>query len=122
MVQAGRAATPGSVVELHRGPYVIVARVMWQDGVRAGLQVDGPLPVDEMMTLSQAPGLQLAAESPQFVERRKKPRTHEMSRLQSRAIEFAALAFVAGALSVAAFGMLQQAVARPMHSVAAALP
>ena len=94
---------------------------MWRDGVRAGLRVDEPLPVDEMMTLSQAPGLHLAAGSSQLVERRKKPRTHDASRLQSRAIEFAAIAFVAGALSMAALSMVEGAFAKPMQAVAAAL-
>ena len=121
MVQASRASRPGSVVELHRGAYVIHARVVWQEGARAGLRVENPLPVDEILTLSQAPDLRLTAGGSRVLERRKAPRDHESSRIQSRAVEFAAAAFIAGALSMAALSMLEEAFAKPMRAVETAL-
>ena len=80
------------------------------------------MPVEDILTLSQAPALPVTVGGKPRVERRRKPRDYESSRLRSRAIEFSAIAFVAGALSMAAVGMLQQAFARPMQTVAAALP
>jgi len=61
MIQASRAAPEGSVIELWKGDYVIVARVVWRKGVRAGLCSDDRVPVEEIMSLAQSPGLQLTA-------------------------------------------------------------
>ena len=51
MISLIARGTAGSVVELWRGDYVIVARVMWQDGARAGLQTDERLAVEDISVL-----------------------------------------------------------------------
>src|SRR4029078_1604392 len=61
MIHVGRGAPNGDTVELRRGHHVIVARVVWRDGSRAGLHSDDRLPVEEILSLSQAPALQLTA-------------------------------------------------------------
>jgi hypothetical protein len=121
MIQATRGAAQGSIVELSRGDQVILARVMWRDGARAGLQVDDHLPVDDILSLSQAPGLQLTAANAQLLERRKHPRTHDSSRLRARAMEFVCIALIGASLSAAALSMVQFAFARPLAVIEAAL-
>jgi hypothetical protein len=100
---------------------VIVARVVWRKGTRAGLQAEQRVPVEELMTLGQAPRLQLTAAGWPEVERRKRPRTHDDSRLRARAIEFAGLGLVAATLALGASAMVEQAFARPLTYVEAAL-
>jgi len=121
MIQASRTAEPGATVELTRGAYVISATVMWREGPRAGLQVEGQIPVDDILTLSKEPGLQLTAVDSRLVEQRPKAASHEQSRLQARLFEFAGVAVIAGALCIAALAMLEEAFARPMAAIETAL-
>lgn len=120
MIQSGRGLAQGNLVELRRGDHVIIGRVVWQEGARAGLQSEDRLPVDEILTLSQAPSLQLTAVNGKRVERRKRPR-HEDSRLRGRAIEFAGVAVVAACLGAGLFAMVEQTFARPIAIVESAL-
>ena len=122
MIQASRAAPEGSVIELWKGDYVIVARVVWRKGVRAGLRSEDRVPVEEIMSLAQSPGLQLTATTgrPPY-ERRKRARTHEDSRIRARMMEFASVAVIAAFLATAAFAMVEQAFARPLAMISAAL-
>lgn len=121
MIQASRTAEPGTTVELTRGAHVILAKVVWREGPRAGLEVDGGLPVDDILTLGKEPGLQLTAMDSWLVEQRPKPASHEDSRLQARLFEFVGIAAIAGTLCIAALGMLEQAFAQPMAAIATAL-
>lgn len=121
LIQSSRASSPGTQIELHRGHHVIVARVVWREGARVGLQVDDPLPVEDILSISQAPGLQLTAAPAAAAERRKKPRDLEASRQQSRAMEFAAVAFIGAALSAGIYTMVEAAFAQPLIAVEAAL-
>jgi hypothetical protein len=120
-INANRAAVQGGTVEIWHGEHVIVARVVWRKGTRAGLQAEQRVPVEELMTLGQAPRLQLTAAGWPEVERRKRPRTHDDSRLRARAIEFAGLGLVAATLALGASAMVEQAFARPLTYVEAAL-
>ena len=81
MIHTGRPILEGTQVELRRGDHVIVARVMWRDGGRAGLRAEDRLPVEEIMTLGQSPALQLTAATG---ERRKHPRPEDRSRLRGK--------------------------------------
>jgi hypothetical protein len=123
MINAAGAASPqkGSTIEIWHGGHVIVAEVMWRKGTRAGLRSDQRVPVEEIMALSNAPSLQLTAGQWPQVERRKQPRSHDDSRLRSRAIEFTGVAVVVLCLAGGVLAMVQQALARPMAHVAAAL-
>lgn len=122
MIQSGRAGPEGSEVELRRGGHVIIARVVWRDGVRAGLAATDRLPVEEIMSLDQSNALQLVASDGALVERRKRPRQqHNDARLRGRAFEFLGIGAIALALSLAVWGMAQQAFATPLTKVEAAL-
>ena len=120
MIHSGRGVMQGSLVELRRGEQIIIGRVVWRNGSRAGLQCDGRLPVDEILSLSQAASLQLTAVGGKRVERRKKPR-HDESRMRARAMEFASVAVIAACLGAGLFAMVEQAFARPIAIVESAL-
>ena len=118
MIHTGRPVARGAEVELRRGDHVIVARVMWRDGGRAGLQAEDRVPIEDIVTLGQSPALQLTAAGG---ERRKHPRPEERSRIQGRAIEFAGVLVVAVALAGAGFTMFERTFARPLAAAEAAL-
>jgi len=122
MIQASRAAPEGSVIELWKGDYVIVARVVWRKGVRAGLRSEERVPVEEIMSLAQSPGLQLTATNDRpLYERRKRPRTHEDNRLRARMMEFASVALIGAFFAGSAYSLVEQALARPLAAVRTAL-
>ena len=118
MIHTGRPLAKGTEIELRRGCHVIVARVMWRDGARAGLRSDTLLPIAEIVTLGRSPTLQLTAAKG---ERRRHPRQEDASRIRGRWVEFAGvLAFVL-TLAGAGVSMIDAALARPLNAVVAAL-
>src|SRR3954466_7284207 len=70
LIHTSSAMPSSGVVELRRGEHVIVARVAWREGSRAGLCAEERVPVEEIMTLSQATALQLTAAGTPPAERR----------------------------------------------------
>lgn len=121
LIQSGRSTPQGSVVELRRGDHVIVARVVWRLGLRAGLRAEGALPVEEILTLGQSPSLQLTASMRRAAERRQRARTEDESRHRARAFEFVSVVVIAACFGAMAFSMVERALARPMAFVEAAL-
>jgi hypothetical protein len=119
MIHTGRQIAKGAQVEVRRGDHVIIARVVWRDGGRAGLRAEDRLPVEDIMTLGQSSALQLTAAG--SVERRKHTRPEERGRLQGRAMEFATVIAIGACLSVGGFNMVEAAFARPLEIVSAAL-
>ena len=117
---AGAAAT-GSMIELWHGEHLIVAEVVWRKGMRAGLRTDQRVPVEEIMAIGNAPALQLTASDWPRADRRKRPRSHDESRLRSRAIEFAGVAAIAVSLAIALLSMVEAAFAKPLAMVQTAL-
>jgi hypothetical protein len=118
MIHTGRQLNRGTEVEIRRGDHVIVARVVWREGGRAGLRADDRVPVEDIVTLGQSPALQLTAATG---ERRKHSRPEERNRHRGRAIEFAGIVAVTAALAVAGLMMVQAAFAQPLSVVTAAL-
>ena len=122
MIQVGRGAPSADTVELRRGQHVIVARVVWRDGSRAGLRSDDRLPVEDILSLSQAPALQRTAPDGGLVERRRQHRRdHERSRQRGRLFEFVSVAVIGCGLAVTLFSMVEEAFAKPMGAIRAAL-
>jgi len=122
LIHSGRAAPEGTTIELRRGEHVIVARVMWRDGARVGLQCDDRLPVEQIMSLGQSQSLQLTASNNRTGERRQQPRTNVIdARLRGRAMEFVSVGVIAASLALTIWSMAEQALARPMAAVSAAL-
>jgi hypothetical protein len=120
LIHTSRPAPAGAEIELRRGEHMIVARVMWRDGAKAGLQADDRLPVEDIMTFGQAQGLQLTAGGGR-VERRVQPRLDERHRWRAKALEFAGVITVGVSLASAAVLLVEEAFARPLAAVQAAL-
>lgn len=118
MIHTGRPISRGTQVEIRRGDHVIVARVMWRDGGRAGLQAEDWVPIEEITTLGQSPALQLTASGG---ERRRPARPEEHGRLQGMAIEFAGVLVIAASLAGSGLTMVHAVFARPLQLVSAAL-
>ena len=122
MIQSGRAGPTGSTVEIRRGDHVIIGRVVWREGPRAGVRCDERVPVEEIMSLGQSSALRLVASDGSAVERRKQPRRAEAdARLRGRAIEFIGIGAIAVSLALGIWSTAQEALARPMARVEAAL-
>lgn len=122
MIQSGRAGPEGTRVELRRGDHVIVARVVWREGARAGLATDDRLPVEEILSLGQSSALQLVASNGALVERRKRSRQKlGDARLRGRAFEFLGVGAIVLVLSLSVWGMAEEAFAAPLARIEAAL-
>lgn len=116
-----QSAIQGATVEIWHRDHVIVARVVWRKGSRAGLQAEQRVPVEELMTMSQTPSLQLTADQWPGAERRTRSRSHDDNRLRARVIEFAGLAIIVASLAGGLAAMVGEVFARPLALVEAAL-
>jgi hypothetical protein len=121
LIHSSRAFPQGSIIELRHLDHVIIGRVVWRRGAKAGLQAEDRLAVDQILSLADSPGLSLTAARHAPVERRRAPRTHEQSRQRSRMVEFASLVLIGAALSLGAVGMVDRALAGPLEQVRTAL-
>jgi len=119
LIHTSRQAPTGSEVELRRGEHVIVARVVWRDGAKAGLRADDRVPIEEIVTLGQSQVLQLSARG--SVERRKSARPDDRQRLRARTMEFASVVVIGASLAGGAVVLVEEAFARPLAIVQAAL-
>jgi len=124
-IQAADPPLRGAYVEICRGRHVIVARVVWARGHRAGLKSQDPIWTQSL--LAEPSNDRVAPASPQIrpVERRQKPRSIQQrldrSRLAGRAMEFAVLGIGGVAMAMLAFGMVGQALAQPLSKIGTAL-
>ena len=117
MIHTGRPIAQGTEVEICRGDHVIIARVVWREGGRAGLRSDERVRVEEIVTIAKAP-LRLTAEAG---ARGTLLRPRERSRSRGRAMEFAGVLVIAVSLAGAGFTMVEAAFERPLALVTAAL-
>ena len=121
MVHASLSALECGVVELWHGNHAISARVVWREGTKAGLQAEERISVDEILSLGGSASLPLSSEPYRGVERRKRPRTSDYSRIQARAVEFASIAIIAATLAIGFFFWVGEAFAEPLTAVTIAL-
>lgn len=123
-IQAADPPLRGAYVEICRGRHVIIARVMWTRGHRAGLKSQDPIWTESLLAEPSNDRSDNAAPAP-AVERRQKPRSvqqrHEHNRLAARAMEFACLGLGGAAMALLAFGMVEEALAQPLSRIETAL-
>jgi hypothetical protein len=121
-IQAPEPPARGTYVEICRGNCMIIARVVWTKGHRAGLRTQDAIFIPAVVN-ARAVATQAAAGRP--VERQRARRTvlekHDSSRLAGRAMEFACFALVAGAMAMMAFGTVEQALAQPLSKISSAV-
>ena len=79
------------------------------------------MPIDQILSSSSGPGLQLTAAPYKGPDRRRRPRTHAESRHQSRLFEFASLVVAAIVVAWTAFALVSAALARPLSAIQTAL-
>ena len=127
MIHLPNAPPRGTYVELHRGRRSYVARVVWQSAQRCGLQTQDRVIVDDLVKPPEAVTDPRQDEAP-TIERRSAGRARdrielkaERSRTSGRAGQFAA--FICGAVVAASllYGMVGQALSRPLAQVSTAL-
>jgi hypothetical protein len=120
LIHTSRPAPAGTQIEIRRGEHVIVARVVWRDGAKAGLRSEDRVPVEEIVTLGQSTAFQLTAGAPQ-PDRRKCPRPEDSHRHRGKALEFASVVVVGASLAGGALLLVEEAFARPLAMVQMAL-
>ncbi len=120
MIHAKRPVTVGWAIELRHQDHAISAQVVWRDGAKAGLRADHRVPIEDIVVLSQAIGLQLTA-GPTEGERRKRRRDHDQSRLIGRSMQFASITLLGAFLASGAYAAVEHAFAVPLQYVSATL-
>jgi hypothetical protein len=120
LIHTSRPAPTGTQIEIRRGDHVIVARVVWRDGAKAGLRAEDRVPIEEIVTLGQSAAFQLTAAAAQ-TDRRKCPRPEDGHRLRGKALEFASVVVIGASLAGGALLLVEEAFARPLAMVQAAL-
>ena len=109
------------MVELRHAGAIITARVVWREGARAGLAAESRVPVEEILSASQAPGLQLTAVDVPQAAPRAKTRSHDDHRIRSRMMEFVWVGAIGVTLAAGAAYLVVEALSAPMARVSAAL-
>ena len=121
LVHSARTGPQGSLVELWRGEHVIVARVVWQDGARAGLQTEDRLPVEQILSLNASSAMTLTAAQPVAGNDAVPQRRRSDRRSQGRMIEYAGVVVIACSLAVTAFDLVIETLGKPMALIEQAL-
>ena len=128
LAQSAAPPANGTYVEVRRGAFVIVGRIVWTEGNRFGLRAQDTIPVTQIIAGPSAPVDDAFPRpfNPDF-DRRTSARklsvseSHERSRQVARLVEYS---FFAGAVllfSTMTFSVVQTAMARPMAKITAAL-
>jgi hypothetical protein len=121
LVYSPGGADPGSFVEIRRGGQLVVARVVWRNNQRIGLQSPDPVKVEDIIS-TEAAAVAVQSTTLQFaIERRRIPRNPDRSRQQARAMEFVAMVLAGVALAGAAVAAVEDALATPLAVVRVAL-
>lgn len=124
------SATPpdaGTYVEIRRGAHMVIAPVIWVNGLRFGVHTQDPVPVDSLVHAPDSAGGTDAQQAgpTQVAERRRTSRgltaKHDHSRAFGRIVEFAFITMLAASTAVAGLGVVGQALQRPLGQVEDAL-
>jgi hypothetical protein len=124
LIQSSGAVERGMYVELRREDQVIIGRIVWRSGSRAGLRAQDRVPLESIVTAGAVRSKKASSPLPSAADRRRSPRRdqqHARSRLRGRAMEFASVAAVGGVLSIAAVSLVAEAVTQPFAKVRNAL-
>lgn len=122
LVHAPTVPSRGSYLEIRRGGYVIVARVVWANDNRFGVQTQDVVPADDLIRDPDGAVQAVRKDAAGFVERRAVPRQrHESSRWRGRALEFGTFAMLGGIAATLMLGAMGELLARPLALVETAL-
>ena len=122
LIYALGSADPGSFVEIRRGNQLVVARVVWRQNQRIGLQSPDPLRIAEIISSDTAEAAVIVpVVIPSKPDRRKVGRDWEKSRAIGRAVEFLSLVLIAVALGAAVSAYVLDILSGPFARVGGAL-
>jgi hypothetical protein len=119
-IQSAEPPARGTYVEIWRASQIVLARVMWAKGHRAGLQSQDAIAVRALIRDDPADDRGPQREYPKVERRRAQRRVqerHDRSRIASRAIEFACFGLVAAVFALTVFGTVEEALAQPLAQV-----
>lgn len=127
MLQTASPPPPGSYIEILRGAYTVVGRIVWTKERRFGIHAADRIDINAIVNQTTRSGPRPASRERRSPERRASPTPTdivtrlERSRRIARAAEFGLLVAAgtagAGLLATMAYGIL----ASPFHSIAAHL-
>ena len=119
LVKASNPPPKGSYLEMRRGPHIIVARVVWAEGDRAGLRAQDRIP--DILSEEGAGGASPGAASQVASERRRAPRStavlFEESRYRAQAFQFVTLAVLGASVALVGYEIVGTALQAPLASV-----
>lgn len=124
LVRASEAPSRGSYLEICRGSYVIVARVVWSNTDRFGVRTQDVIPADGLIHHPDrdVPGVPVdGGRVDRRSARRSADQRHETSRRRGRAMEFVAFALLGAVGALAGLGAVEELLARPLAAVETAL-
>ena len=125
LVRSDNSPGRGSYLEIRRGPYVIVARVVWSGSGRFGVRTQDPVPADGLTRDPDAVAAPAMSGGGPVLDRRAASRRpdvrHETSRHKGRAMEFAAIALFCGFAAFVIGGAVVEVIAKPLGAAQAAL-
>lgn len=124
MIQSGTVPQRGNYLEIRRGQHVVVARVVWSEAQRFGVQTQDPVCADALIQDAVSNSTTAHCGS-SVAERRSLPRParecHEASRNRGRVMEFATLAVLGVASAFLFFATIDELLGRPLSALEAAL-
>lgn len=129
MLQAPDVPTRGSYLEVRRGAHTIVARVVWTGEQRFGVETQDALRVDAIIREPDrsSPEFRESRDDSAALDRRapqRQPSSEqrlERSRVIGRTTEFVCVALAGAAAALMGYAALEEAFAKPVRQVAAAL-
>ena len=119
------AAPPeaGTYVEIRRGRHVIVARVVWTEGLRFGVRTQDTVPIDALIknpNSPETPASTTPSSAPQ-TERRRASRSllrrYDRSRALGRTLEFAFVGILGALAALVGFDLVEQLFQSPLAEV-----
>jgi hypothetical protein len=129
LLESTEALSRGTYVEVCRGRYRVVARVVWNRDNQCGLVAQDPLPIDAIISEpDKSKGPPPPANDAAAGERRSAARARdaralrfERSRSLSQGLQFAAIAAFGASAAIGAYATVRQSLACPILSVTASL-
>ena len=123
LVYALGGAEPGTFVEIRRGNQLVIARVVWRQNQRVGLQSTSPVPIGAIISCGgdSAAAAAIPTAAPLTIERRRIARDSDRSRMRGRAFEFASIVFAAAVLGGSVAAYVTATLSKPMARLSSTL-
>ena len=119
LIRSDQPPSRGSYLEIRRGGYVMVARVVWSNAGRIGVQTQDVISAECLISDPVGAAIPASSSATNQVERRAAPRAtqvrHDSSREKARAIEFAAISLTCAGVAILIGIAMIEVVAKPVR-------